>query len=435
MEQHTITMTKKELRKYGVIQQVIDGVINGTVAAAQLRCTIRWVKYVKARVLKDGAQGVVHRARGRRSNRTFPEHKVRRIREIVSQSYADFHPTFAAEKLGEQHHIVISKESLRQYMIAWGLWNPKPRKQNKQYRAWRPRKERYGELQQFDGCYHHWFEERGPELCLLAAIDDATGKPTKLWFDANEGVCAVFGFWKAYIEEHGAPGAIYLDKFSTYKINHKSAEDNQELKTQFQRAAQDIGIRLITAHSPEAKGRVERLFHTLQDRLVKELRLRNISTVPQANKFLADIFIPDFNKRFAVVVAKTGDAHRALTQEEHGQLKAIFSVQHTRTVANDFTIRFKNQWLQLAAAQPVLVRKKETVLMEERLDHSLWIRLRNRYLDFTILPERPAKATLERLPALPAKKKYDWKPPANHPWRTYAQRFPTVEKSQQQAPI
>ena len=427
MEYQTITMTRKELRKYEIIKKLIERAMNGTEAAVQLCCTIRWVKKMKARVLKEGATGVIHRARGRSGNRAFHKDKVEKIKTIIIQSYADFHPTFAAEKLEENHGIVISKESLRQYLIRWELWKPRPRKHNKQYRAWRPRKERYGELQQFDGCYHKWFEDRTPECCLLAAIDDATGQPTKLWFDVNESVGAVFGFWKAYIEECGAPSAIYLDKYSTYKINHKAAEDNKELITQFQRATQEIGIHLITANSPEAKGRIERLFHTLQDRLVKELRLRHISSFEEANKFLAETFISDFNKKFAVVAAKDGDLHREITSEERENLTAIFAIHNTRIVNNDFTIRFKNQWLQLAAEQPVLVRKKEIVLIEERLDKSLWIKLRNRYLDFIVLPERPIKAYLEKLPALPARKKSDWKPASNHPWRSGIKKIPPVE--------
>ncbi len=427
MEYQTITMTKKELRKYEIIQKLIGRAMNGAEAAAHLHCTVRWVKKLKARVLKNGAVGVIHRARGRSSNRAFSKDKIEEIKTIITQSYADFHPTFAAEKLQENHQITISKESLRQYLIQWELWKPKPRKHNKQYRAWRPRKERYGEMEQFDGCYHHWFEGRAQECCLLAAIDDATGKPTKLWFDTNESVRAVFAFWKSYIEKHGAPSAIYLDKYSTYKINHKSAEDNQELITQFQRATQEVGIRLITAHSPEAKGRIERLFHTLQDRLVKELRLRNISSIKEANKFLVETFVPDFNKKFAVAAAKDGDLHREITSEERENLAAIFAVHNTRIVNNDFTIRFKNQWLQLAAEQPVLVRKKETVLIEERLDNSLRIKLRNNYLNFIALPERPNKTYLEKLPALPARKKSDWKPAPNHPWRTGIKRISPVE--------
>lgn len=431
MADKTITMTRNEFRKYEVVKKLIGGEINGTEAAKQLRRTVRWVKKLKARVLKEGVAGVIHRLRGKNGNRTFPDKKIKKIETIMMKSYSDFGPTFAAEKLEENHQITINKESLRQYMTMWEMWKPKPRKQNKQYRAWRPRKEQYGELQQFDGSYHLWFEDRWPECCLLASIDDATGKLTKLWFDDDEGVFAVFGFWKSYIERHGAPASIYLDKFSTYKINHKSALDNQELITQFQRAAQSIGIRLVTAHSPEAKGRVERLFRTLQDRLIKELRLKGISSIGEANKFLAETFVPEFDKKFGVAAAKHGDLHRELSAEEYKKLPAIFSRHSRRTVMNDFTVRFKNQWLQLAPEQPVLVRKQEVVLIEERLDQSLQIRLRDRYLDFTILPQRPVRANIERLPALPARKKYDSKPAPDHPWRRYVQRNSKVESTEQ----
>lgn len=412
-----ITMSKEELKKYGVINRLINKEINGSEAAQQLHLCIRQIKYLKAGVIKYGTGAIIHKSRGLTGNRKLKAAFIEKVEKIVKRTYSDFGPTLAAEKLNEMHHLKIGKETLRQLMINWELWQVHPRKKNKQYRHWRPRKEHYGEMQQFDGCYHKWFEDKAPECCLLAAIDDATGAITKLWFDTNESVRAVFSFWKDYTREKGAPVAIYLDKYSTYKINHKSAVDNQDLLTQFQRAAQEVGIRLITAHSPEAKGRVERLFETLQDRLVKELRLKNISTREAANEYLEKEFVPWFNKKFSVVAQQTGNVHRQLTSDEKSELDAIFSVQTTRIVNNDFTIRFKNMWLQLEKDQPVLVRKKEAVLIEERLDESIWIRFRERYLDFKILPERPIKAYLEKLPALPARKKSDWKPAANHPWR------------------
>lgn len=191
------------------------------------------------------------------------------------------------------------------------------------YRAWRPRKEFFEELQQFDGSYHYWFEDRfvdladNPiEVCLLASIDDATGAITKATFSADEGVIPVFTFWKAYVEEIGKPLTIYLDKFSTYKINHKAAVDNSDLITQFERATRTLGIQLIFANSPQAKGRVERLFQTLQDRLVKDMRLAEVQTPEQGNIFLREIFIPTFNKRFALIAAKDGDIHKQLRKVE-----------------------------------------------------------------------------------------------------------------------
>jgi hypothetical protein len=229
-------------------------------------------------------------------------------------------------------------------------------------------------MEQFDGSYHHWFENRycdelgdSIEVCLLASIDDATGRITRAQFTKNEGVVAVFEFWKEYILDIGKPLSIYLDKFSTYKINHKAAVDNYEFMTQFQRAMLDLGINLISAHSPEAKGRVERLFLTLQDRLVKEMRLANISTPEEGNRFLKEVFLPKFNSRFAVVPLREGDVHKKLSEIDIKNLNRIFSVQSTRRINNDFTIQFKNHWYQLTELQPQLLELKIELLLRSGL--------------------------------------------------------------------
>jgi len=300
-------------------------------------------------------------------------------------------------------------------MIKEKIWIPKKRKRNKQYRSQRERKESFGEMIQFDGCYHFWFEGRGGEFCLLSGIDDATGKPVKLKLGKSEGIQDVFAYWKEYIQKYGKPVAIYLDKFSTYKINHKNAKDNHELLTQFQRACEELGIALITAHSPQAKGRVENPFGTFQDRLVKELRLRGISTIEEANEFLEKFWADDYGKRFAVAPKSKTDLHRKLTAKELLNLEAVFSVQSTRQVKNDFTIQFKNHWYQLDEEQPATVRRQERVIIEERLEGSLAIRLRGKYLNFKLLPAKPEKAT-QTLFALPAKSKAHT-PAQNHPWR------------------
>ena len=225
----------------------------------------------------------------------------------------------------------------------------------------------------------------------------------------------MFGFWQGYVRALGRPIAIYLDKFSTYKVNHKNAVDNSDLITQFQRACRELGITLITANSPQAKGRIERLFLTLQDRLVKELKLRGICDIAAANKFLKEEFIPDFNKRFSVVPKNKNDLHRQLSDFQSSNIAAIFSIQSQRRVQNDFTIRFKNRWIQIAKEQAVTVRRKDEILIEERLDGSLAIRLRDKYLNFKILPAKPLK-TKELITVIPAKKTAI-KPPADHPWR------------------
>lgn len=295
-------------------------------------------------------------------------------------------------------------------------------KKTREYRSWRPRKENFGEFEQFDGSYHLWFEKRfvdeygNPiEVCLLAAIDDATGKITKAEFAANEGVIAVFTFWKTYMEKLGKPVSIYLDKFSTYKINHKAAVDNKDLMTQFERAMKDLDTKPIPAHSPQAKGRIERLFKTLQDRLIKELRLAKINTPEEGNRFLKETFIPKFNQKFGVVPAKEGDVHKPLTEIDTKIINRIFSVQSTRTINNDFTIQFKNNWYQLAELQPTTLRAKEKVLVEQWLDGSVHFSLREKYLTYTELPQRPKKEKTN--PPIITTHKLNWKPSINHPWR------------------
>jgi len=410
-----ITMTQKELSRYEVIKRLIQKEINGTEASKQLSLSTRQTRRLKANVEKYGVKGIVHRNRGRESNRKISEEKVNEIKKIIGENYRDFGPLFASEKLGENHQIKIGKEKLRQLMIEWKFWRPKPRKKNKEYRSWRQRKEYYGEMEQFDGSYHEWLEDRAPACCLLASIDDAMGKITGLRFVHDEGVIPVFTFWKNYLQREGKPLKIYLDRLSTYKNTHKSVFDDPNVLTQFQRAMKDLDIELISAYSPQAKGRVERLFGTLQDRLVKELRLAKISDIEKANRFLEKVFIPKFNAKFSVLPQKKGNLHRSLNRFEKAHLDKILSVQNTRIVNNDFTIRFKGKWFQLSETQPTLVLRKDKVQIEERIDGSTFISLRNKYLNYTVLPARPEKIKI-KVAAL-TRTKSTWKPPANHPWR------------------
>lgn len=412
----TITMTPRELSRYEVIKRLIRKEINGTEAAKQVNLSSRQVRRIKAKVKKRGVRGVIHGNRGRPSNRRVPKQKTEEIKKIVKEKYYDFGPSFASEKLEKNHKIRISDETLRQLMTSWGLWKPKPRKKNKEYRRWRPRKEQYGEMIQFDGSYHNWFEGRGPQCCLLGSADDATGKITGLEFVHWEGVKPAFIFWKDYLEKHGKPLSIYVDRHSTYKQNQKSVFDDPKAFTQFQRAIeQDLNIKVIHAYSPQAKGRIERLFGTLQDRLIKELRLADISTIPEANRFARKVFFPRFNQRFAVLPQKRGDLHKPLTKFERDNLARIFSVQHTRVVSNDFTVRYQGKWFQLAETQPTLVLRKDKILIEERIKGEILISLRNKYLDYTVLPKRPEKVKMKVMGL--TRTRSSWKPPASHPWR------------------
>lgn len=419
-----MSFTSKEQEKLAIINDLLSGKITNNQAATMLGISARQIKRLKKQVRREGAGAVVHKLKGRQGNHHIDEVIREKALTVIKEKYTDFKPTFATEKLAERHAIHISPETTRLWMTKENLW--KPRKQKKiTYRSWRPRREYFGALEQFDGSYHYWFEDRfvdalgDPiEVCLLASIDDATGQITKAAFLANEGVIAVFTFWKDYVEEYGKPVAIYLDKFSTYKINHKAAVDNKDLLTQFQRAMNQLSIHPIPANSPQAKGRIERLFKTLQDRLVKELRLANVSAPEAGNRFLTEIFIPKYNKKFAVTPAKTGDVHRQLLLEEKRNLSHIFSIQDTRRVNLDFTVQFKNNWYQLTEIQPTTVRPLMIVLVETWLDGTVHIMLKDHELAYMLLPEKPKKQRI-RQPVILTTHTLNYIPPADHPWRKF----------------
>lgn len=416
-----VIMTKKEALRYDIIKDLLVQKIDGTEAAKQLNLSVRQTKRLKAAVRRLGVRGVIHGNRGQASrNKTNPE-ILMKAKECLHKDYHDFNPLLAQEHLRDDCKIRLSKETVRQLMIKERLWRPR-KKANAKKHFWRERKDNYGEMQQFDGSYHQWFEGRneaviGLEQCLLLSVDDATGKITGAVFEDNEGVEAVFRFWKEYFLTNGLPNAIYLDKFSTYKVNHKNAVDNLELMTQFERAMNQLGVRVIHANSPQAKGRVEKMNGTLQRRLVKEMRLNDINTIEEANKFLKETFIPKFNKQFAVVPKKENDLHRKLDEKKANELDKILSIQSERRVNNDYTIRFKNNYYQLNETQPTAVYKKDAVVIEERLTGEIKISLREYYLNYSRLPERPRKEIVVKLAALTIKPPISWKPPANHPWR------------------
>ena len=415
-------LSEKQQQKFETITAAIQNKITKGQAAKLLGISPRQVKRLKQNVRAYGKVAVVHKLKGRISNHHIPLLVKEEVVRTIKERYSDFKPGFATEKLQEYQQIGITSQTVRVWMTEEGLWKPRRHKKRETYREWRPRKEYFGEMEQFDGSYHYWFEKRymdqegnSIEVCLLASIDDATGNITKAKFMENEGVLAVFTFWKEYVLNIGKPISTYLDKFSTYKINHKSALDNNELLTQFQRAMQDLGILLIPAHSPQAKGRVERLFLTLQDRLVKEMRLAAINTPEEGNRFLEEVFIPKFNIKFAVIPTKEGDVHKPLSEIDKKNLNRIFSVQSERKVNNDFTIQFKNKWYQLAELQPTTVRAKEIATVEEWIDGTIHINVREKYLNYIVLPKRPDKAKTH--PLILTTHKLNWRPPPNHPWR------------------
>ncbi|PIZ95382.1 MAG: hypothetical protein COX81_00945 [Candidatus Magasanikbacteria bacterium CG_4_10_14_0_2_um_filter_37_12] len=420
------TMTQKQLDRYDIIKRLIRKEINGTKASNLLSLSIRQTKRLKVAVLQFGPSALQHGNKGKTSHNSTSSQEKDRINKLLHQHYHDFGPTFASEKLEENHKIKKSPETICQIMINEGLWKPKNKKKKIKYRCWRQRRDCYGEMLQFDGSYEHWFEDRcgSGEVCLLATIDDATGQVVKAKFDEHEGVMPVMAFWQEYIEENGKPRSIYLDKFSTYSMNHKLAKENSDTLTQFQRSLEELHIGEILAHSPQAKGRVERLFKTLQDRLIKELRLANISTIKEANKFLKT-YLPRYNTKFAVKPYSKSNLHKQLTKTEKNKLTGILSRQTQRTLRNDYTFSFKNQWFQITKQQSVNVYPKNRVIVEERTDDTIKIRLRDKYLNYKTLSTRPLRQK--------DKNKQNWvipkktqeeinqskahKPADNHPWK------------------
>lgn len=421
----TFHMSQRELDRHDLIQRCIRKALTVARAATLLRLSQRQVKRLKKAVRTHGSAGCIHGNRGKPSNRriSFAEHT--RIMTLITKRYHDFGPTLAAEKLEERHGIMRDPKTIRAIMIAEDLWKPRKGKNQSVHRSWRPRRSHVGELIQFDGSYHHWLEGRGGtnKLCLIAAIDDASGRIMHAVFGHDEGVFAIFGFWKGYIERHGTPRAVYSDKFSTYKQHIPSAAE-LDRKTQFQRAMESLTIEPIFAESPEAKGRVERLFGTLQDRLVKEMRLAGIATIADANRFMEDTFIPWFNNRFAVEPASTENLHHLLTHKERTVLDSVFARHDERTVQNDFTIAHHTRWYQLTEQQPVTIRKKDHITVEEWLDHSIHFRLRGKELNAEVLPARP-KRSATRIPwvltttAATPTSVSAWKPAVDHPWRQH----------------
>lgn len=411
-------MSAKELDRYDVIQRLLRKEFNATQAAVLLQLSIRQVRRLKASVRTHGAAALIHGHRGQPSNRRLTDKERTQIQHLVTQHYLDFTPTFAAEKLREVHRIEHDPKTIETIMVSSGVWEKKTHRRKEIHRTWRMRRSSFGELLQFDGSYHHWLEDRGGtgELCLLAAIDDASGRLVFARIAEHEGVLPVFTFWQDYVVLLGKPRAIYMDKFSTYKMNSAVAKDNPDLKTQFQRAMDTLHIEPIFANSPQAKGRVERLFRTLQDRLVKELRLHGVSTVAEANRYITQVFIPDFNQRFSVEPASAANLHTPLTATEQKQLSSILARQERRVVHNDYTVAFQNSWYQILPRPGLTVCRSDVVIMEEWADGSLHMRLRGKELNYQLLPERPKKMTLIKQPWV-LTPQTPHKPSADHPWR------------------
>lgn len=349
-------MSTKEVRKYEVIKMVIEGRIKQRKAGKRLDISTRQVRRLKKKLKEEGKKGLIHGLRGKESKRRTNDKVKGRILELRDKKYYDFTLTLMQEKLEEVEKITVCRENLRQILMSEGKWSP-VREYSKHY-EWRERMECWGEMLQLDGSHHDWLEGRGEALVLMSFIDDATNNVFAEFFE-YEGTVPAMTLLKKYIKKHGIPQKIYLDRHTTYK-SPKEATIEEQLKgespqSQFERACKELGIKIIHANSPQAKGRIERSFNTHQDRLVKEMRLAGIKTLEEANKFLKNYYLPKHNRKFSIQAANDTDMH--FQPDKRVRLDKILSVKTSRTVRNDYTIQHEGVLYQLNTKLPLKGRK------------------------------------------------------------------------------
>jgi transposase len=405
-QQEMLVLGTRDRDRLKVLHEVREGHLTQRQAGERLGISDRWVRTLLRRVKKEGDRGVIHRLRGRVSNRRLSEKVRRKVRKLVEAHYRDFGPTLACEYLAKDHAVVVSKESLRQLLIAAGLWRARRRKVEAVH-LWRPRRSSCGELVQWDTSQHDWLEGRGPRLYLVALIDDATSRAYARFVteDSTEENLRVLG---GYLKRWGRPLEFYTDQHSLFSVNRprREAADEavEEERTQIGRALQELGVGWIPAHSPQAKGRIERFFGTAQDRLVKGLRLAAACTREAANTYLEEEYLPLWNKRFTVEAVNRQDAHRPLGAEH--DLAAMLSQVEERVVANDYTLRYAGQLYQIARADIGPGLRGGVVRVERRLDQSVWVRFRDRYLNVAPCVAKPQPLPAQPLPtAAPTAKK------------------------------
>jgi len=400
-------------------------------AAVLLRLSYRQAKRLWKRYREEGAAGLKHRSAGRRSNRAYAESFRRQVLGLVREKYGGpmgerFGPTLAAEHLAAEDGFELDAETLRRWMLAAGLWSRERRR--RRHRRRRERQEHFGEMVQMDGSFHPWLEERGPGGCLMDLVDDATNT-TLARLGEQETIWAAADALRAWIERYGVPLALYVDWKNLYKRRATPRERlrGEEPITQFGRMCAKLGIEVIAASSPQAKGRVERLHGTHQDRLVKKLRRKEIATHAQANAYLQAEYLPEHNRRFARTAARREDYHRRAPRAT--ELDRIFRLKSERTISDDWVVRYDNQFFQLQPQSHHYAPAKGKVVVCEGREGSITIEYRGHALPWQQIPA-PARARVpEARPAgergttqAPRLAKRKWVPPADHPWRQAARR-------------
>jgi len=418
MEGHLL-MSGKELHRKSVLELVAAKRLTLKEASKRMGLSYRQTLRVYARFVKDGDAGLVHRRRGQPSNRAYPAGFRDKVLKRYRERYKDHDvgPTLAAEKLAAED-LVVDHETLRRWLLAEGDWTK--RRQRKTHRSRRARKAHFGELVQMDGSHHAWFGPERPKACLMNMVDDATSTSVVLMDEEETTIAAMRLLWR-WIEAYGIPMALYTDRKNVFVTDREPTVEEQlageEPRTAFGKACDKLGIEIIRAYSPQAKGRVERVHGTYQDRLVKELALRRITRIATANALLQNGFTAGLNAKFARAPLEQRDDHRPVPKGL--KLDDVFCFEHGRTVQNDWTVRHKNQYYQILKDNTPLPKPKDKVVVRTHLDGRIRLIYRNKDLIFTPIslkqryqqttprPKRPAK------PKTGAKEKNTY----HHPWR------------------
>jgi transposase len=423
-EQDTIIMSQKESNRLHAILQAIKRAITQEQAAKLLGLTERQIRRMVKRVRTEGNGGISHQSRGKRSNHLIPEKTKDKAIAVCRKKYIDFGPTLAVEKLLKNHRIDVSRETLRGWFNQEEVFYRKRKKRS--HRQWRARKEYWGEMVQMDGSHHAWFEGRGPVCVLMGYVDDATSEVYARFYE-YEGTLPAMDSFKRYIRLYGIPQSVYLDRHSTYKSTAKQTLEEQLADIQpmshFEKSLAELGVKVIHAYSPQAKGRIERQFGTFQDRVVKEMRLARVTNIAEANAFL-DTYLPEYNRLFAKPAAQKANFHRPVVNKR--LLDSILAIKTERTLRNDFTIAHNKKLYQVDDN----VRTKK-VTVEERTDGTLHLIHNNQRLRYNEIDIRPEKETVA---AVKPKIRIPWKPTSEHPWKSPAKAMLKARRELQATP-
>jgi transposase len=411
-----ITMNQKELLRLQVMEKLKAGRLTQKEAGKILGITIRQVRRLLKKYLIHGEYGLISKRRGKESNNKIGDKIKESVLQITKEKYNDFGPTFLREKLIENYGITISKETLRKWLIGEDMLKVRRRKKARVHQM-RERRSSFGELVQIDGSPHDWFEGRGEKCCLLVFVDDATSKLVNLRFEEKETTAGYFRAMIEYITKFGLPAALYSDRHNIFRVN--IPEPQNEGVTQFEQAMKELGIEIICANSPQAKGRVERANGVLQDRLVKEMRLRGISDIKTANVYLPS-FTESYNKKFAVEPKNNVDAHVQLIGGK--DLSLIFSFKHIRIASKNLELLYKNKIYQIEATGKGYGLHHAKITVCEDLNEKITLVYKGRKLNYHCYEKQQKTAEIVESKALNSKidiiVKKTRKPDINHPWRT-----------------